>query len=1101
MITVLNANGQTVAHFVNNVSEGVPYFEPTMTENIETLVSTFSFSVPLECEETQYLTGLNKVLAKDKDGDLRQFNIIHTEEVFQEVGSRILVECEDFSISEMNDTVIYPFDGHNLGDTLTKAVKGTGWGVEYAADTWQEGEVPFVLSDYTNMREVFGNIQKTYDVDFKFTAERTAFNQTKRIVKVYKNRGVQTGRYFTYNRDVIGITRDVQYDTIKTAILPYYTGVEGKVWTLANWSPVNHIEGFTKDKESPLIVHNQAHSDYDEPFFFKAMPFKAAASNPEQVYRQGVEELLKHIEPVYTYTVNVILLNRVQGWEGETLALGDTVWMKERVGSREIGLEARVIEYVYHEDDPSLDEVTFTNFREIDTYDTSDIAGIRDALNDLKDQVGSNTVIIESTREQISKLEEGQAGIITDLNGKNSISIGDTPKPNPVDGDTWFSTRVNEAGQTIHEIKVWDGVEKVWKLSMDTSKAFEAEDTAKAAQKDAEESLGKANQAVEDADTAKTAAQEALDRYNNLMISGRNIALNSQKITVPDTSPNTTARRKTIPLSIPTKLGTDYKLKFKYKLTEGTLPEGITVGIYNVPKLAWASNIVTIPTDGKDEGELFAELTTNANEGDVLLIYQGVRSAVKNGDNFDFTEVYLVEGDKIGDWQPAPEDAIASITNINGEITSLVTKTDGLETSYSQISQTVDEIQLTVGDKADKSQITQLQDQINLRVEKDDVINQINVSTEGIIIDGAKVQITGKTYIEDAVITDAMVADLSASKLTAGVIDASKINVTNLDASQIKVGTIQGIDIYGSKFINEWNKTETVIGGQSRNQGTTTITEGSILQDNTTYIIPAGEAERLRSKESTFIQRGVLVNSSRMYDLETGKNLIKTSSGDFSGEALNIIGVNNQTGVQTAASLSSEKLSFKTIRGASTVGTTELSGGLIKVDGRSPNISGWGQGSNKNNFSNGTLLRFGALESVGFNTNVASVNSLVLRTTGYEAFQAQRDARIKFQATVLLQGGDGANESDYAYAKMQIKNTWEELADQSTNTQGGVMLMSAVSSAWDKPVRLQNVGTATVVINVKKGQYFGVVVELRASRNNLFAGRLVNVSLEEMFPT
>ena len=230
--------------------------------------------------------------------------------------------------------------------------------------------------------------------------------------------------------------------------------------------------------------------------------------------------------------------------------------MKERVGSREIGLEARVIEYVYHEDDPSLDEVTFTNFREIDTYDTSDIAGIRDALNDLKDQVDSNTVIIETTKEQISKLEEGQSGIIEDLGNKNSISIGDTPKPNPIDGDTWFSTRVNEAGQTIHEIKVWDGVEKVWKLSMDTSKAFEAEDTAKAAQKDAEESLVKANKAVEDADTAKTAAQEALDRYNKLMISGRNLALNSQKITVPDTSPNTTARRKTIPLAIPTKLGT-----------------------------------------------------------------------------------------------------------------------------------------------------------------------------------------------------------------------------------------------------------------------------------------------------------------------------------------------------------------------------------------------------------------------------------------------------------------------------------------------------------------------------------------------------------------
>lgn len=613
MITVLNANGQTVAHFVNNVSEGVPYFEPTLTENIETLVSTFSFSVPLDCDESQYLKGLNKVLVKDKDGDLRQFNIIHTEEVFQEVDSRILVECEDFSISEMNDTVIYPFNGHNLGDTLTKAVQGTGWGVEYAADTWQEGEEPFILAEYTNMREVFGNIQKTYDVDFKFTAERTAFNQTKRIVKVYKNRGLQTGRYFTYDRDVLGITRDVQYDTIKTAILPYYTGVDGKVWTLKGMVPVNPIEGITKDKESPLVVHNQAHADYDEPFFFKAMPFKASSTNPEQVYRQGVEELLKHIAPIYTYTVNVILLNRVQGWEGETLALGDTVWMKERVGSREIGLEARVIEYIYHEDDPSLDEVTFTNFREIDTYDTSDIAGIRDALNDLKDQVDSNTVIIETTREQISKLEEGQSGIIEDLGNKNSISIGDTPKPNPIDGDTWFSTRVNEAGQTIHEIKVWDGVEKVWKLSMDTSKAFEAEDTAKAAQKDAEESLDKANKAVADAENA----------------------------------------------------------------------------------------------------------------------------------------VIIGEGNS--------------------------------------------------------AKIIAMDEAINLRVEKNDVINQINVSTEGIIIDGAKVQITGKTYIEDAVITDAMISDLSATKLTAGVIDASKINVTNIDASQIKAGTIQGIDIIGSKITNPFS--------------------------------------------------------------------------------------------------------------------------------------------------------------------------------------------------------------------------------------------------------------------------------------------------------
>lgn len=1075
MITVLNANGQTVAHFVNNVSEGVPYFEPTMTENIETLVSTFSFSVPLECEETQYLTGLNKVLTKDKDGDLRQFNIIHTEEVFQEVGSRILVECEDFSISEMNDTVIYPFDGHNLGDTLTKAVKGTGWGVEYAADTWQEGEVPFILSEYTNMREVFGNIQKTYDIDFKFTAERTAFNQTKRIVKVYKNRGVQTGRYFTYNRDVIGITRDVQYDTIKTAILPYYTGVEGKVWTLANWAPVNPIEGFTKDKESPLIVHNQAHSDYDEPFFFKAMPFKAAASNPEQVYRQGVEELLKHIEPVYTYTVNVILLNRVQGWEGETLALGDTVWMKERVGSREIGLEARVIEYVYHEDDPSLDEVTFTNFREIDTYDTSDIAGIREALNDLKDQVGSNTVIIESTREQISKLEEGQAGIITDLNGKNSISIGDTPKPNPIDGDTWFSTRVNEAGQTIHEIKVWDGVEKVWKLSMDTSKAFEAEDTAKAAQKDAEESLDKANQAVEDADTAKTAAQEALDRYNKLMISGRNLALNSQKITVPDTSPNTTARRKTIPLSIPTKLGTDYKLKFKYKLTEGTLPEGITVGIYNVPKLAWASNIVTIPTDGKDEGELFAELTTTVTEGDVLLIYQGVRSAVKNGDNFDFTEVYLVEGDKIGDWQPAPEDAIASITNINGEITSLVTKTDGLETSYSQISQTVDEIQLTVGDKADKSQITQLQDQINLRVEKDDVINQINVSNEGIIIDGSKVQITGKTYIEDAVITDAMVADLSASKLTAGVIDASKINVTNLDASNLKAGTIQGIDITGStitgsELITKWDVQET----NSHEIGEGVIKKRMFSIENNIYVAEGG-VETLRRKDLSQVATGGIANVAESYDPATGYSTVNKTvslSGGYLG--VSSIHVNEP-----------EKNSLTTIQDT----------GII-VNGKKQFSSFYGNGPNMDKIPNGTLLRIGPFMGTDFNTSSLEHGNLIWFNSERSVMQFKRAGTFKFDINLRHQGDATASQSRYIYTQIIRSDRVDNMTSKGEDGYIGAVGNMAGGGA----LSYRYIGMGSFVIDVPKDWFIGFRLAIESGKYN-FITNVPSLQITEVFKT
>lgn len=98
-------------------------------------------------------------------------------------------------------------------------------------------------------------------------------------------------------------------------------------------------------------------------------------------------------------------------------------------------------------------------------------------------------------------------------------------------------------------------------------------------------------------------------------------------------------------------------------------------------------------------------------------------------------------------------------------------------------------------DNVSQSQITQMKDDINLRVQKGNVINQINISPESILIAGQKVHITGQTTIDNAVIKDAMIANLSASKLTAGTIDAGKINVVNLNASNITTGTIAGSNL------------------------------------------------------------------------------------------------------------------------------------------------------------------------------------------------------------------------------------------------------------------------------------------------------------------
>ncbi len=375
MITIRSINGEVLTHFDNDVPNGNPYFEPVMTDDMESLVSSFSFSVPLQLADTEYLTGMNQVLTYDRQGDLRLFIISDVYEDWNTTNGVVKVDCEDVSITEMNNIVVNPFDAKDFNEALTKTFKNSGWKFKYAANWKEVVHDTFILEDYTNMRDVLAQLKDTYECQFKFMAQENEYGEITRVVEVFKSVGNNNGKYFYYNRDLLGIERDISFTDVKTAIHPYYVGYNGKVYTLANFAPAHPDPDFSKDKESPLIVNKSAHAEYDDGNSYRIMPYKTEVQgDPELVYREAIEELKKHAEPIYTYTVNALLLQNMIEWEGEDIDLGDTVWMKERVGNRELGLEARVVAYEYHEDDPSADKVTFSNFKEIDTRDVEELS-------------------------------------------------------------------------------------------------------------------------------------------------------------------------------------------------------------------------------------------------------------------------------------------------------------------------------------------------------------------------------------------------------------------------------------------------------------------------------------------------------------------------------------------------------------------------------------------------------------------------------------------------------------------------------------------------------------------------------------------------------
>lgn len=116
--------------------------------------------------------------------------------------------------------------------------------------------------------------------------------------------------------------------------------------------------------------------------------------------------------------------------------------------------------------------------------------------------------------------------------------------------------------------------------------------------------------------------------------------------------------------------------------------------------------------------------------------------------------VKLEQGSKPTDYSPAPEDTLVAITAVRNELDAA----------------------------------------INLRVQKGDVLSQLNleagrtlIQTNKLYLDAETVAFSGNAFIPSAAITD-----LTADKIKTGTLNAGNVNVINLNANNITSGNIDG---------------------------------------------------------------------------------------------------------------------------------------------------------------------------------------------------------------------------------------------------------------------------------------------------------------------
>lgn len=165
-------------------------------------------------------------------------------------------------------------------------------------------------------------------------------------------------------------------------------------------------------------------------------------------------------------------------------------------------------------------------------------------------------------------------------------------------------------------------------------------------------------------------------------------------------------------------------------------------------------------------------------------------------------------GNKNTPWSPAPEDmaTVEQFTTIDATVKGLQT-TVGNKAEQSQVTQLAGQVSSKVESATYNSKMTQLDSAINLRVQKGDVIGQINVEAgktliqnKSLYLDAATVTFSGKAFIPSAAISS-----LTVDKLNGGTANFANFNAININVSSL-VGNI-------TNFVqSNWNDANSSIG-------------------------------------------------------------------------------------------------------------------------------------------------------------------------------------------------------------------------------------------------------------------------------------------------
>lgn len=380
-------------------------------------ISTIEITIPTNCEASKLITNTSDLVLFDSKGNIQEFHITDIDDMDEYSVNRTIYAEQSFGELINNivtgDTAMPT--ATNPSDYLAYILSFTRWSVG-TVDTsiynakWEED-----LTGLTCL-EAFQKLVEKYNCEFEIRYTIDGKNKiTGRYVDLKKRIGNNYGKRFEDKKDIIGLKRNLDLDSVKTAIYPRikidtqdengnsvvtYIDISSVAWSVAKGDPVDKPLGQTVlvNPEADEIYkrYNTKTGNLMEKIMYAEWTGDTA-SDAEDLCRQAWSILKANGVLTPTIEVTASDLYRMSGnnsdYYHEQVDLGDTCIIIDKNFEPELRITTRVMEIEEDILNPVNNTYVFGNYRK--TLATSNIESqksIEDQLTQLQDRIQSITI-------------------------------------------------------------------------------------------------------------------------------------------------------------------------------------------------------------------------------------------------------------------------------------------------------------------------------------------------------------------------------------------------------------------------------------------------------------------------------------------------------------------------------------------------------------------------------------------------------------------------------------------------------------------------------------------------------------------------------------